>query len=159
MTVKLYTNPTLVDILQVCVNMQPSEREQFEASYGEPYDPYRFSAEVALMVGPKWLMCVGDEPIVVGGYQRLRPGVFQDWMVSTPKAWERPIWFGVTRHARRIMDAMLENGAHRLQCISLASRIEAHKWYSVLGFDSGVPLRGYGANGEDMLMFSRVQKP
>jgi len=98
----------------------------------------------------------GDEPILVAGFSELRPGVYQDWALTTPEAWTTH-WRSVTKMARRVMDEMLRRGAHRLQCVSLASRIHAHRWYRPLGLELEGTLRSYGANGEDALMFSRLR--
>jgi hypothetical protein len=91
-------------------------------------------------------------------FNQLRPGVWQDWMFSTPEAWSKH-WRGVTKIARRVMDFMLQGEAHRLQCVSLASRIHAHRWYRPLGLEQEGTLRGYGVNGEDAIMFARLRVP
>jgi hypothetical protein len=57
------------------------------------------------------------------------------------------------------MDFMLRETAHRLQCVSLASRIHAHRWYRPLGLRLEGTLAGYGVNGEDALMYSRLRTP
>lgn len=157
-TLRAYRNPTLVDFLRVCADAPTDEREQFEAFSGEQFDAERLAAVYSLHTGPAWVVCAGDRPIAVAGFNQLRPGVWQDWMFSTPVAWTDH-WRGLTKIARRVMDFMLRTEAHRLQCISLASRIHAHRWYRPLGLVREGTLHGYGVNGEDAIMFARLRFP
>lgn len=158
MSLVVYRNPSLVDFLQVTSQLPPDERAQYEAFTGEKFDPERVAAAYAYTPCPQWVICAGQEPIVVAGFTQLRPGVWQDWLLSTPAAWSQH-WRGVTKIARRVMDLMLRTDAHRLQCVSLASRIDAHRWYRPLGLVREGTLHGYGANGEDAIMFARLRSP
>lgn len=154
-TLQLYRAPKLLDYVHVCMNLNPDEREQIEAFTGQPYDP----EEVAWSHAQRqmaWMLCEDEKPIAIAGFDMLRPGVWQDWMLSTPRAWD-PNWRTTTKYVKRVMDTMLQQDAHRLQCISLASRIHAHKWYAVLGLAPEAPLKAYGANGEDAIIFSRLR--
>jgi hypothetical protein len=157
-TVTTYKDPGLVDFLQVAHKLPEDEREQYEAFAGEPFNPERVAAAYSLRPGPRWVLVAGGEPIVVAGFDMIRPGVWQDWLFSTPEAWTVH-WRSVTKISRRVMDAMLRTSAHRLQCVSLASRIHAHRWYRPLGLELEGTLRGYGVNGEDALIFSRLRTP
>lgn len=154
---KLYTAPKLIDFLQVCRNIPADEREQYEAFIGRKYDFEEVAAAFSLQPGPSFMLCVDETPIVVAGFQMIRPGVYQDWMFSTPIAWTQ-YWKGVTQYSRRVMNMMLKGDAHRLQCVSLSSRIRAHRWYKSLGLEQeGGVLRQYGVDGQDALMFSRLR--
>jgi hypothetical protein len=157
MSLTLYRDPKLLDFVTVCYRAPEDEREQYAAFSGIAYEPERVAAELALRTGPKWVICDGDIPILVAGFDYLRKGVWQDWMISTPEAWSARNWRGVTRYAKKVMNVMLLDSAHRLQCESLSSRIHAHKWYKVLGLKLEGPLRGYGVGGEDALMFARLR--
>lgn len=154
---KLYEKPQLTEILQVCLEAMPDEREQCEAFFGEPYNAQILAARIALSPGPSWVLYDGEKPIVIAGFEPIRRGVWQDWMVSTPAAWSEQNWRGVTRHVRRVMNQMLAAGAHRLQCISLRSRIQAHRWYKTVGLKNPVLLESYGVDGQDALMFARIK--
>lgn len=153
----VYRNPKLIDFLQVCSRLPEDEREQYEAFTGEKFDPEYVAAVYSLRPGPAWVGVVDGTPIAVAGFDMIRPGVWQDWMFSTPDAWTAH-WREVTKLVRRTMGLMLQEGAHRLQCVSLASRIHAHRWYRPLGLELEGTLRGYGVNGEDALMFARLRK-
>jgi hypothetical protein len=154
---QLYKKPTLVDLIDVCRRMPEDEQEQYGAFFGEQYDPDKFAARLSLSAGPSWLLCDGEQPIAAAGFELIRRGVWQDWMVSTPEAWSAANWRGTTRYVRKVMGAMLEADAHRLQCVSLRSRIRAHEWYRVLGLRQEGVLEAYGVDGQDALMFARLR--
>jgi|SRR5690606_38901078 len=154
-TLQLYRDPHLAAFVHVCYNLTEDERDQIEAFTGRAYDP----EETALMHAqkrPAWMLCEDGVPIAIAGFDLIRPGVWQDWMLNTPTAFDK-YWRTTTKHVKRVMDAMLKEDAHRLQCISLASRIHAHKWYAVLGLAPEATLRAYGANGEDAIIFARLR--
>jgi hypothetical protein len=153
----VYQNPGVVDFLMVCKRLPEDQVEQYEAFTGVTFDPQRVAAEASLQPGLSWVMTFDGEPEVIAGYYEIRKGVWQDWLFSGSRAWEPAHWKAVTRRCRRGMDGMLLSSAHRLQCVSLASRIHAHRWYRTLGLELEGTLRGYGANGEDALMFSRLR--
>lgn len=159
MKVEVFRSPKLADFAAVVSRLPEDERDQYEAFTGEPFDPQRVSAVFSLRSGPSWVLLADERPIIVAGFDMIRHGVWQDWLFSTPEAWDERHWRTVTRHCRRAMDAMLRTTAHRLQCVSLASRIKAHEWYRVLGLKLEGPLRAYGVNGEDALMFARTGVP
>ena len=155
--IEIYTNPLLLDFIKVCAQMPKDEREQLEAFTGQPYDIDGAAIGNFSVQGPKWVIKADGEPIVIGGFVPQRPGVWRDFMLTTPGAWEKH-WFPVTRFCRRAMDWMLTSKqAHRLECISHHSREKAFNWYRVLGYNREATLYGYCANGADAVIFSRVQ--
>lgn len=155
--IHVYTNPLLLDYLRIVAQMPEDERQQALAVTQQPFDIDRIAAMHYGIPGPKWVIKADDEPLVVGGFALQRPGVYQDYLLTTPAAWAEH-WFAVTRICRRLMDAMLKSGtAHRLECISLASRERCWKWYGILGYNREATLHGYCANGADAIMFSRVR--
>lgn len=158
MSLTLYSNPSLIDFLQVLSRLPADEIEQIEAFSGAPFNVEKVAALYSLREGPKWVLCADNRPIAIAGFDMIRPGVWQDWMFSTPEAWTDH-WRTVTKHVRRVMEVMLREDAHRLQCVSLASRTAAHKWYGVLKLEREGVLRDYGVNREDAIMFSRVRYP
>lgn len=151
------TKPLLADYLYVCHRLPDDEKQQWVAfSDGQPFDADRMALHLASNPGPKWVLVKqSGEPLVIGGFTYLRPEVWQDWLIGTPEAWEHH-WRSISKHCRRVMDAMLKTEAHRIQCVSLASRTKAHAWYRVLGYRFEAILRKYGANGEDAVMYART---
>lgn len=168
--ITVFNNPFLADFIQVAANMPEDERKQLEQFTGEKYDIDGVAIGNYTAPGPKWVIKVGDDqeafnlglarPIVVGGFVPQRPGVWRDFLLTTPDAWEH--WFAVTRICRRVMDAMLISGqAHRLECIVPVSRLEKRpeleKWYKVLGYNKEGLHHGYCADGADAISFARVR--
>jgi len=157
----LYNNPLLGDFIQVCAQLPQDERDQLEAFTGQPYDIDGAALGNYMTVGPKWVLKDGETPICIGGYVVQRPGVYRDFMLNTSEAFEKKYWFGVTRTARRTMDWILHNGAHRVECIAparrLAARPQIEDWYKILGYNREATLYGYCANGADAVSFSRVR--
>lgn len=153
----VYKNPTLTDYMTVLADLCPDEIEQYEAFAGEAFDVEKVAALYSLHQGPRWVLTADEAPIVIAGFDEIRKGVWQDWLFSVPAAWEPPHWRHVTRECKRTMTVMLQTVAHRLQCVSLASRLAAHRWYGAIGLELEGPLRRYGAGGQDALIFSRVR--
>lgn len=156
MTCRLHEGTTLTEMLLVAHSMPADEQEQYEAFTGLEYVAEDAAAKWYMLPGPKWTIYGDGTPIVVAGFVELRPGVWQDWLFSTPTAWTRH-WRSVTKHCRRVMDGMLQGPAHRLQCISLASRVQAHRWYRTLRLEREATIHAYGVNGEDAVMFYRLR--
>lgn len=155
--IQLYNDPFLLDFLKVAARMPQDEREQIEAFTGQKYDLDGIAVGNFTVPGPKFVIKADGEPICVGGFVPQRPGVFRDFMLTTPEAWEKH-WFGVTRVCRHAMDWMLNTKqAHRLECISHHSRTKAFRWYEVLGYNREATLYGFCANGADAIIFSRVK--
>lgn len=154
--IEVFTNPLLLDFIKVCIAMPQDERDQLESFSGQPYNIDSTAVGNFCVEGPKWVIKADGEPIVIGGFALQRTGVWRDFMLTTPEAWTHH-WFPVTRICRRIMNAMFASGqAHRLECVTLASRVQAIKWYRVLGYTLEATLPRYCADGKDAISFSRV---
>jgi len=159
MKMHVFNDPFLIDFLIVAQQMTDDQRNQLEEMTGEKYDAERAAVAAFTTPGPKWVFKTDEgQPIAVGGYAPQRPGVWRDYMLTTDEAWS-PTYFGaVTRRCVRIVEAMLKSGeAHRLECISLASRTKAHDWYRIVGLHKEGVLHGYAASGADAIIFARVQ--
>lgn len=152
---KLFHNPDLLTILHCARNLKADEIRQVEAWAGGKYDPDATAAMCFQAPWAKWAVWGDDKPVCVGGFQLLRPGVWTVWMLSTPEAWGKHR-FAVTRSAKAVLDGLIQTGAHRVECTSLADRTEAHKWYTrCLGFRFESTMLGWGSNGEDAMLFAR----
>lgn len=156
MTVRIELNPTLYEFLQIMHQLPADERAQYEAFSGEIYDPDKVAATFYLRPAVvKGSYYAGDQLLAVAGYSLVVPGTYEDWMFTSPLAFQKYA-LGMTRQTRLVMREMFKYGARRLQCLSLASRIEAHKWYHALGLKRGLDIPSFGANGEDAVMFYRL---
>ncbi|MDE2097521.1 MAG: hypothetical protein KGL39_09770 [Patescibacteria group bacterium] len=156
--IEVCATPLLAEFIKVCILLPQDERDQLEAFTGRPYDIDGAAIGAFCAPGPKWAIRADGEPIIVGGFAQERPGVWRDFLLTTPVAWEKH-WFAVTRICRRIMTDMLHSGhAHRLECIAPIARLpRVSRWYSVLGYHQEGVLHGYCASGADAAIFSRVR--
>lgn len=159
MTPGLYKNPSLVDFIRVCQLLPDDERQQLEAFTGEVYNAEQVAASFYLRsrAGLCWVLATDSAPLAIAGYEMVRTGVWQDWLLSTPDAWTYH-WRTITKRCNEAMTAMLKTEAHRLQCVSLASRIHAHRWYRTIKLREEGTLQAYGAHGENAIMFARVRE-
>lgn len=146
--------PTLLDILGVCLALPADEREVYLAMTGEEFDPDKVAVDLWATPGPNW--CMADEhgrPVVVCGYARARPGVFRSWYLATAEAWEKH-GVEVTQHTQDIIRSMLaQGGAHRLETLTLASKSRARRWYDRLGLQFESTLKGFGVGGEAAVLY------
>ncbi len=160
--IQVYADPLLGDFLQICIRMPADERAQVEAFVGQKYDIDAVAVGNYMVQGPKWVIKDGDIPLVVGGFKQQRPGVWRDYMLTTPEAWEKQYWFAITRTCRRAMDGMFASKqAHRLECIAPAARMKQHPklwaWYELMGYREEGLRQGYCADGGAAVAFARVQ--
>lgn len=160
--IQVYNDPLMLDFVKVCIELPQDEREQIQTLTGHAYDIDSVAVGNYLVQGPKWVVKDGNVPLVVGGFKQQRPGVWRDYMLTTPQAWEEKYWFTVTRVCRRAMDSMFSSGqAHRLECIApvarLAKRPQIEKWYNFLGYRQEGLRYGYCADGSDAMAFARVE--
>lgn len=152
------TKPLLADYIYIAHHMPEDQRRQWSAlGDGKPFDPETMAICLASRSGPRWTLVEPDgTPVVLGGFDMIREGVWQDFMIGTEDGW-RKHWRGITKHSKRVMDLMLNTEAHRLQCVALADRTMARKWFAAVGLEYEGTLRGYGYNGEDAVMYARIK--
>ncbi|MEN5115844.1 hypothetical protein ABE488_00705 [Luteimonas sp. TWI662] len=153
-------HPIVEDFAYLARRMRPDEIEQFLAFGGlHEYDADIAARAFAATPGPSYVFVGADGlPFLAGGFQPLRPGVFDGWLVGTLAGWEAH-GFAITRICRRVIDQMLVDGAHRVQIAALASRTAAHDWYERgLGLQREGVLRAYCADGSDAVMFAKVRR-
>jgi hypothetical protein len=157
------TAPTLRDLIVLCAQMRPDEIEQWEALM----DPDCFRADGSFdfekaavllysLPGLKFSLFAGDKLLVSGGYFDQGNGVYKSWMVGTMDHW-RTHWRSITEATKFVMDCMLQDGIRRLETYALASRELTGHWYvRGLGMEHEGILRGYGYQGQNVAVYSRV---
>lgn len=155
--------PLVEDVAYLSRRMRADEIQQWLALTGfTEYDPNEAARSILATMGEVAFCLIdrNDKPIVAGGYTRVRPGVWQSWMVGTDESWATH-WRSITKTARKTMDALLADpSCHRVQTLALESRTEAHRWYvEGLGMvDEGLK-RCVFADGQDGREFSKVKTP
>ena len=153
--------PLVEDIAYLSRRMRADEVEQWLALTGfTDYDPNEAARAVLATMGEVAFCLVDahDRPIVAGGFTRVRPGVWQSWMIGTDESWAAH-WRSITKAARKTMDRLLATpDCNRVQTLALESRTEAHRWYvEGLGMVDEGPKRRVFANGADGREFSKVK--
>lgn len=158
--IQLYNDPTLLDCVQACVNMPQDERDHVTEITGHDFTIDGAAMGAFTASGHKWVM--KDEadmtyPLMLGGFMEERPGVYRDWLITSPRVWEQCNWFRATRICRRLMDALFVSGqAHRIECITPLARARVFPWYKILGYTQECVMQGYTASGYPAVLFSRV---
>ena len=151
----------LLDAIRVALAATQDQREHFKTMTGTEWDIDGVALGGFQSVGPKWSIHIDGAPVAVGGFAQQRPGVYRDWFIFAPAAFEKANWRAVTRLCRKLMDWVLQNGAHRLECLVPVGRVESrpqlHRWYTILGYNKEALLYGYCANGADAYCYSRVK--
>lgn len=98
----------------------------------------------------------GNRPVAVGGAVGIRPNVGSLMFLATDDF--PSIVLPLTRFIRRTYFPSLEEvGIHRIECTSLDTYAEMHRWLGTLGMaQEGGPFRAYGKNGENFVPFAWV---
>jgi hypothetical protein len=149
-------------ILYLCDRMRDDEIAQYQAlvSGQKTFEPDAAALGFMNIPGAIRFTLVDDDsvPICAGGWHEFFPGVWQSWMVGTSEGWAHH-WRSITKASRWVMDGLFQQaGARRLQTNALASRTQAIEWYErSLGMTREGTWRGFGTNGEDVALFSRVR--
>lgn len=149
---------SLLDLLILCRDMRKDEIEQYLALTGaQSFDHEAVALAFANTPGIKFTLADSSgNPIVAGGYEPVRDRVWNSWMVGTMPSWEKH-WRSITKATRWLMDELYKGGAMRLQTMALASRTRACEWYTkglLMQYEG--TWRCFGAHGEDVSIFSRI---
>lgn len=96
---------------------------------------------------------IGDRPVAFGATIEARPNVLTLLFFATD---EFPaIALGLTRFIRqRLFPAQRAAGAHRIECVSIDSHTDAHRWIEILGLEREAEMPGYGKAGETFYQFA-----
>lgn len=153
------TEATAQNINSVAERMRERDLAEFSAT---SFFSDREGAAVTLVeryAGLENLECAtldDGTPVAIGGVLWLRPNVASILFFATDD-FER-IVVPLTRHVRRNVIATAKDvGAHRIECMSLASYTQMRSWVEVFGLREEARLRAYGKNGEDFISYAWVE--
>lgn len=151
-------HPLAEDVAYIARQMRPDEVDQYCAFTGGEYDADEAIRRFLTIDGPKFVITADHMPVVIGGFYRVRPGVWEGWQAGTMAGWGAH-WRAITKHTRRLNDALLQDpSCHRLQLCAVAGRDKTFEWYErSLGYTREAVLKGYCADGRDAVMFARVK--
>jgi RimJ/RimL family protein N-acetyltransferase len=145
---------------RVAADITLDDRATYLAMTGATFEPDDAAARLWLDPRPRriWTFweTVGNFPAAVGGYVLERPGVWTSWFMSTPDAWKRgrQITEAVAACVRHMLE---EEGAHRLETVTLATRTSAREWYERIGFSYESTARKASASGEDLVTYVAIR--
>lgn len=136
------------------------ERVLFKALTGVEFEAQEFMVTLAEMVGDaqhQFTFWAGDKAIAAGGFLPQRPGVFRTWFLAPDESWAHH-GDELTEACKELIFKLLdEKLAHRIETVTLEDRAEARAWYERIGLTYEVTHRGYGANGENAVMYVAVR--
>jgi hypothetical protein len=140
------------DALYVARHMRDADRREL---YALRWDDRPETIAAAVMASPEngWVMALDGVPVAVVGALPMWPGVWSVYFFATPDLTK--IQFSLTRHVKKVMmPALLEAGAHRVECHSLKGRDDTQAWLRALGArQQEGELVDYGRNRETFLIF------
>lgn len=92
-------------------------------------------------------------PVAFGATIEARPNVLTLLFFATDAF--PTIALGLTRFIRqRLFPAQRRAGAHRIECVSIDTHIDAHRWIEILGLRREAAMPGYGKDGQTFYQFA-----
>ncbi len=150
--------PTLVDIISVCNNIQPTDLKEQESRLWETFDPEDYAIQTYSLNGYKW--CAYNQenlPMIIGGLHHSEPGCAYTFMFSDKRARKRD-WAQFDLFIKKLLPKVFaETDIHRIEILSLAEKINAHDWFLKLGFTRRCFIEKKGKHGEDFIMFDMIR--
>ena len=149
----------MVDLLRICQDARPDEKEQYEALVGVKWDTEIVVNDLFNRTGTKFSLMRDNLPIAVCGWEPLIPGVWQAWMVGTMDNWDK-YWRSITKLCRETIDIMFSlEGTRRLQIAVLSSREKTCEWYiRGMKFHYESTMKKFGMDGQDMSIYAKLRE-
>lgn len=155
---KLYLRQmSLIDALVVIAAAEPDDMNQARA-FGFDGDDEQLAAFLFGSNGPKWTIASGSthSALAVGGFSRRRQGVYESWFLAHPDLWAYAAK-EATKMVRDTIRNMLQDGAHRIETVSLSNRAQAHRWYEAIGLTREAEHPGFGVSGQAAVTYVRIR--
>lgn len=147
---------TLRDALWVLDVLPEEEIRVYESTSGLKFDVCDLAARLQLLPGMRWTFEARRQTAAIGGVVEQIPGVYRTWFFAPEYAWQN---FGreLTETVGALIRQLLaDKVARRIETVTLASQSRARTWYEKIGLTYESTLRGYGANGEDAVLYVAV---
>lgn len=148
--------PTRDDVIEVAQNMRANDREEFRATVAVADGDGLPRTLASVYDGMENTFCayLDEEPIAIGAVVPTDENTIQIGMFATD---EFPrIAFALTKFViKRLLPGYAAQGFSRVECLSVSTYSEAHRWIETLGLARGEELAGYGLNGENFIRFAR----
>ena len=144
--------PTFRQVRKAARNMRELDRREAAALISDDPDDVAFA--VCNYDGPIYAVMINRVPAYVwGAYIQPHNGVWAAWGFGTNRFAEVQLevnrWF--KRNTARWMH---DNGVQRCECLSLAEKLDAHRWLKWLGWTEQADIDNYRHTGENFKLFS-----
>ena len=149
--------PTYKGMIHIVENLRARDREEIFCTRwdeGEPQLVADCMNVVGLPTSYTVMAYINNKAVAVLGACQPWPGLWDVWCFGTDDFDQ--VSHLLTKHIhRKMIPTLLERGARRAHCRSLATHTKAHEWLESMGasVDRARPLKAWGKNGEDFLMF------
>jgi RimJ/RimL family protein N-acetyltransferase len=104
--------------------------------------------------GVGWIGWLNSRPVAALGVFEQWPGNWQIWSFGTDDYRRAAPVFN--RKFDLAMQYAIDHGCHRMECRSHANHVESHRLLTALGAEREGPLRQYGKDKADYIVFSWV---
>jgi hypothetical protein len=140
----------------ICFNMREIDRHEIYANLPTT-NPLEWAAMIFQAVGKNgcaWHASLDGRPAAAMGVFENFPGNWQIFSFGTDDYIRvlvafKPKWY-------LMQDFLRDHGGHRLECRSLTTHKEAHRFLKLMGFAPEAVLQSYGRNREDYILFKQV---
>ncbi len=141
------------DVSYILANLCEADRAEIACQYPEHTDTLTIGRS-HLGLGA-WCALLDSQPVQAFGLYPATPAgnVLIAWAFGT--RFRRRSIPAVTRWMRERLLAAFAGGVTRVEARAIATHVGAGRWLRGLGA-AEVPLRGFGRNGEDFILFSWV---
>ena len=144
---------TDIEIVQVMANLRQEDYEElfYSSSFDNEQDFLMDMTQVVHYMGCD-VCLIGNEPVMLGGINPVRHGVFNIWGFGTDRAEEAMVQ--ITKRAQEYITEAFDMGAHRIQAASRCGHKQAHRWLSLVGLIRESKMVGFGSDGSDYYMYA-----
>lgn len=145
---------SLAPVLIVAKNLVDVDRKVHKALTGAEFDADVFAAQTAAFYGPSWVAIdEAQHPHAAGGFIQQRPGVFRSWFISDLDCWHKYRIDITTIAAQMIREMLAQDDVRLIETWTLAENVKTRAWYGRIGLSHEATLRGFGASGEDVVIY------
>lgn len=147
---------TIDDAIHVARKLRPHDRAEVLATWAgsDVVDWARFTAR--LQSEHHFTAVAGDgEPVAIGGFFVIWPGLVQAWMVASDRLAE--IGIELNYRVLEMHRDAVSDGVHRFQAHAMQGNAAGMRWLERLGYRRETTMRRFGRYGEDFELMARVE--
>ena len=149
---------SMAECIYVCTNMRDDDfKETSSLTFANTRE--EMAMELMKQGGESYTISNREgTPVLIGGAYYQNAGVATIWLFATTKISHRD-WWVTTKFITGLIDLMFEKEvAHRVQALSIGWRHVAHKWLQKIGLEKEGHLKGFSADGYDVLILGKTKE-